>query len=139
MATWYSKRLKDMVVAPVDQRDLDIGSPERPCGRDAGKTATDDQDAFFALGPPPWLRRLFLRERFGQNCSHGCTDILQGQPPDQHQIQRGFRLVLNGGAVHRTSMPFFMLARAGTRSNSMRGRISPKVMPMMIRNAVRRS
>ena len=40
------ERLKDMVITPVDQRDLDIGSLERPCCRDAGETAADDQDAF---------------------------------------------------------------------------------------------
>src|ERR1700692_4454296 len=45
------ERLKDMVIAPVDQRDFDIGSLERTCGRDAGETAADDQDAFFARHP----------------------------------------------------------------------------------------
>src|SRR6266446_997301 len=100
-----------MVIAPVDQRYFDIGSLERPCCRDAGKATADDQDAFLV-----WDRLchrwLFLRERFGQNCSHECTHGFWGQPPDEHRIQRGFGRILNGAAVHRTSMPLFMLARA---------------------------
>jgi len=46
------ERLKDMVITPVDQRYFDIGSLERPCCRDAGKSAADYQDAFFCPGPP---------------------------------------------------------------------------------------
>ena len=42
------ERLKDMVITPVDQRDLDIGSLERACCGDAGETTADDQDALFA-------------------------------------------------------------------------------------------
>jgi len=64
-----------MVITPVDQRDFDVGSLERPCCRDAGKTAADDQDAFFGRDRLYCSRR-FLRERFGQNCSHGCTNAL---------------------------------------------------------------
>jgi hypothetical protein len=37
-----------MVIAPVDQRDFDIGSLERACCSDAGETAADDQDTFLA-------------------------------------------------------------------------------------------
>src|SRR6266478_9886211 len=67
------ERLKDMVITPVDKRYFDIGSLERPCCRDAGETAADDQDAFFARDRLCY-RWLFLRERFGQNCGQGCTD-----------------------------------------------------------------
>jgi len=50
-----------MVIAPVDQRYLDIGSFERPCCRDAGETAADDQDAFLVRDQP--LRQVvFLPE-----------------------------------------------------------------------------
>src|SRR5258708_24718695 len=61
------ERLKDMVITPVDQRYFDIGSLERPCCRDAGETAADDQDAFFARDRLCY-RWILLRERFGQNC-----------------------------------------------------------------------
>src|SRR5258708_27783608 len=71
------ERLKDMVVTPVDQRYFDVGFLERPCRRDAGETAADDQDAFFARDRLCY-RWLFLRERFGQNCSHRCTDGFSG-------------------------------------------------------------
>jgi hypothetical protein len=75
------ERLKDMVIASVDQRDFDIGSLERPRCRDAGEAAADDQDAFLAWDRLCY-RWCFLRKRFGQNCGHGCTDALQGQSPD---------------------------------------------------------
>src|SRR6266702_8980533 len=100
-----------MVITPVDQRYFDIGSLERPCCRDAGETAADDQDAFFARDRLCY-RWLFLRERFGQNCSHGNTPLSLGRATLWYEIQQGFGLILNGGAVHRTSMPLFMLARA---------------------------
>jgi len=49
----------------------------------------------------------------------------------QYWIQLRAKVFLNGDAVHRTSMPLFILA-GNTRSNSMRERISPKVMAIMI-------
>src|SRR5277367_517542 len=42
------ERLENVMIAPVDQRDLDVRSLKRPCCRDAGETAADDQDAFLA-------------------------------------------------------------------------------------------
>src|ERR1700759_4444512 len=102
--------MKDMVVAPVDQRDLDIGSLERACGRDAGETAADDQHALLA-GKRLRYGWLFLRERFGENCSHESTDGFEGQPPDQHRIARRVGSVLNGVAAHRTSVSLFIPAR----------------------------
>jgi len=99
-----------------------------------GETAADDQDAFRDRLCYRWL---FLRERFGQNCSHGCTNDLQG-PAARLALgySRASGPILNGGAVHRTSYAAFYAGAGNTRSNSMRGRISPKVMAMMIRNAV---
>jgi hypothetical protein len=69
------------VITAVDQRYFDIGSLERPCRRDAGEAAADDQHAFFTRNRLCYKWR-FLRERFGQNCSHGCTDGFWGQLPD---------------------------------------------------------
>ena len=54
---------------------IDIGSFERACCGDAGETTADDQDASFVRDRLS-CRWLFLRERFGQNCSHGCIDDL---------------------------------------------------------------
>src|SRR5262249_6633827 len=47
------QRLKNVVVAAIDQDDLDIGAPQRVCGGDPGKAATDDKNAL-AL----WAMRL---------------------------------------------------------------------------------
>jgi hypothetical protein len=65
-----------MMIAPVDQRDFDVGSLEPPRRRNTGKTSADDQDAFFAKDRS-WYRRRFLRERFGQNCCHGNSGDLK--------------------------------------------------------------
>src|SRR6516164_7602516 len=35
-----------MVIAAVDQNDIDISVPQRPCRGDAGKAAADNNDAF---------------------------------------------------------------------------------------------
>src|SRR3984893_14030404 len=126
------ERLEDMVITAVDQRYFDIGALERPGRRDTGETAADDQDPFFARDRF-CCRWRFFRERLGQNCSHGCTDGFSGPAA---RLASGFGLFLNGGAMHRTSMPSFHAGAGNTRSNSMRGRISPKAMAMMIRNAV---
>src|ERR1700722_13692058 len=58
-----------MVVTPVDQQDLGIGSLERACCGDAGETTTDDQNA---LPPQSFFCNLHvpLRKRLGQSCSH---------------------------------------------------------------------
>src|SRR3954462_3946161 len=110
-----------MVIAPVDQRYFDIGSLERPRCRHTGETAADDQDAFFA-----WDRLrysgLFLRERFGQNCSHGSTPRFRGALSG---MRYGGRLILKGGGAHRTYMPLFTLVPAIRGSNSMCGRFCP--------------
>ena len=68
-----------MVVTPVDQQNLDIGSLKRARCGDAGEATADDQNAFFAWDHP-CDRWLFLRERFGQNCSHGCTKVSGARP-----------------------------------------------------------
>jgi hypothetical protein len=39
------ERLKDVMIATVNQRDLDFGLFERACCRDAGETTADDQNA----------------------------------------------------------------------------------------------
>jgi hypothetical protein len=103
------ERLKDMVITPIDQRYFDFGSLQCPRCRDARETAADDQDVFFARDR--LYRWLFVRKRFGQNCSHGITHGLKGQPPDQYGIQRGSGPILNCAAVDRTSMPVFVMAR----------------------------
>jgi hypothetical protein len=59
-----------MVVTPVDQQDVDIGSLERACGRNAGKSAANNYDTFLA-GGYRHERLLFLRKAFGQNRGHG--------------------------------------------------------------------
>jgi hypothetical protein len=86
-----------MVITPVDQRYFDIGSLERPRCRDTGETAADDQDALFA-----WDRLrysgLFLRERFGQNCSHGSTPRFRGQATLWYGIWRPVNLERRCGA-----------------------------------------
>jgi hypothetical protein len=60
-----------MVIAPVDQRDFDVGSLECTGCRDARKAAADDQNT---LRPHSRRRgeRPVLWERFGQNCRHWC-------------------------------------------------------------------
>jgi hypothetical protein len=37
--------LKDVVIAPVNQDDIDISMPQRACRGDAGEAAADDDDA----------------------------------------------------------------------------------------------
>src|ERR1700734_2537942 len=39
------KRLKDVVIAPIDQNDIRIASFQRPRRCDSGKAAADDYDA----------------------------------------------------------------------------------------------
>ena len=39
------KRLKDVMIAPIDQNDLGIASFQGPRRRDPGKTAANDHDA----------------------------------------------------------------------------------------------
>jgi hypothetical protein len=63
------ERLENMVVTPVDQQNLDIGSLERARCRNACKSGADDQDTFL------WGRRirhdrLFRRKAFGENGAH---------------------------------------------------------------------
>src|ERR1700688_599054 len=43
------KRLKDVMIAPIDQNDLRIAPSQRPCRGDPAKAATNDDDA---LLPP---------------------------------------------------------------------------------------
>jgi hypothetical protein len=38
--------------------------------------------------------------------------VFRAKAPDQHRIQQGFELILNGAAVDRTSMTLFLPARA---------------------------
>jgi hypothetical protein len=91
-----------MVVTPVDQRYLDIGSLERLCCRNAGETAADDQDAFFAANRirDDWL---FLRKAFCEDCAHLFARPVPRHPP-QYWIQLRAELFLNGDAVRRTSV-----------------------------------
>jgi hypothetical protein len=58
------QRLKDMMIAPVDQCDLDVGSLERACRSHAGESAADNQDPFLTRDRLCY-GRLFLLERFG--------------------------------------------------------------------------
>jgi hypothetical protein len=59
--------------------------------------------------------------------------VFQGQPPGWYRIQRGFGLILNGAAEHWTAVTHHA-GEGSRRWNSMRGRISPKVMATTIRN-----
>ena len=45
VATWYKQRLKQVKVAPVDERDVHRGALERHRGVEPGKAAADDDDA----------------------------------------------------------------------------------------------
>jgi hypothetical protein len=40
-----AQRLKDMVVAALDQDDIDVRVPQRTCSGDPGKAGADDDDA----------------------------------------------------------------------------------------------
>ena len=66
------KRLEDMVIAPIKQQDVDIGSLQRTRGCNAGKSTANDHNAF-PLGSRIGFCRLFLRNGFGQNCAQWCT------------------------------------------------------------------
>jgi hypothetical protein len=51
------KRLKDVMIASIDQNDLRIGSSQRPRRRDPGKAAADDDDALLLRWRWRWARQ----------------------------------------------------------------------------------
>jgi hypothetical protein len=44
------KRLKDVMIAPINQKDFCIASSQRPRRGDPGKAAANDDDALFFVG-----------------------------------------------------------------------------------------
>ena len=66
------KRLEDVVIAPVKEQDVDIGSLQRTRRCNAGKSAANDHYAFLP-GSRICFCRFLLRKGFGQNCAQWCT------------------------------------------------------------------
>jgi hypothetical protein len=123
--------LENMMITPVDQRYFDIGSLERPRGRDTGEASANDQDAFFA-----WQRlckrRLFLWKRFGQNCRHGNSSGSEGTSVS------GMDMVVVTALLERPCGAWnvhavFVLAWIASPSTAGAGG-PPKVMAATIRN-----
>jgi hypothetical protein len=50
------KRLKDVMIAPIDQNDLGIASSQGPRRRDPGKAAADDDNALLLRLRWCWAR-----------------------------------------------------------------------------------
>ena len=63
------ERLKDMVVAPIDKEDLDVGPLECARYRDAGKACSDYQNSLLCRRRVRDGRH-FRRTRSGKNCGH---------------------------------------------------------------------
>src|ERR1700722_2139384 len=64
------QRLKDVVVAAVDQYDLGIGVPQRVCRGNPGKAATDDHDTLLLPCRRFWRRHLLSRASLFKGYSH---------------------------------------------------------------------
>ena len=63
---------EDVMIAPVKQQDVDVGSLQSTRRRNAGKPAANDHYALLP-GSRFCLCRFFLRKGFGQNCAQWCT------------------------------------------------------------------
>ena len=69
------QRLKNVVVAPIDQDELDIGVPQRVRCGDPGKTAADDHDTLaLRTRRLPDNRRL-IRPSVSQHRAHWVTFV----------------------------------------------------------------
>jgi hypothetical protein len=126
-----------MVITPVDQRDFDIGSLERACCGDAGKSCADNQDTFL---PANRIRddRLFRRKAFCKDCAHLFARSLP-KPAAPAPCSTGYRCEPGHSWIVLRPLERSCRVHVGVgrmRLISLRDRINPKVMAMMTRKTV---
>src|SRR5262249_44140826 len=80
------QRLKDVVVAPVDQENLGIGVAQRVRSRDPGKAAAHDDDTLTLRGRHVHANPALVRTDLPQNGPHRITPSIR-HSTSEHRIR----------------------------------------------------